>query len=79
VYESAQHISQAEFDEMDLLAWKLENGLKKLVESLQEKNPEEWSDTFLVKEETNEIYTTASDSFPPKNPSIRQSINPDLL
>ncbi|MFA6172827.1 MAG: four helix bundle protein [Kiritimatiellales bacterium] len=78
VYETAGHIAQAEFDEMDALTWKLENGLKKLVESLQEKNPEEWSDTFLVKE-TNEIYTTASDSFQPKNPAIRQSINPDLL
>ena len=68
VYETAEHISEAEFEEMDALAWKLENGLKKLVESLQEKSSDEWSDTFLVKE-SNEVYTTASDSFP-NNPPI---------
>jgi four helix bundle protein len=62
VYETAGHISEAEFEEMDALSWKLENGLKKLVESLQEKSADEWSDTFLVKE-SNEVYTTAADSF----------------
>lgn len=61
VYETAEHISQEEFDEMDSLAWKLENGLRRLVESLQEKNPTEWSDTFLIKE-SNEIYKTAADA-----------------
>ncbi len=45
-----------------VLTWKLENGLKKLVESLQEKNPAEWSDTFLVKE-SNEVYRTTADNF----------------
>jgi hypothetical protein len=44
-----------------VLTWKLENGLKKLVESLQEKqSSKEWSDTFLVKE-SNEAYTTSAD------------------
>ncbi len=64
VYEEARHLSEAEIDEMDALAWKLENGLRKLVESLQEKqNSEEWSDTFLVKE-SNEAYTTSADNSP---------------
>lgn len=63
VYETAEHISAAEFEEMDSLAWKLENGLKKLVESLQEKSAHERSDSFLVKE-SNEVYTTAADNFP---------------
>jgi len=70
VYETAEHISEAEFDEMDALAWKLENGLKKLVESLQEKNSDEWSDSFLIKE-SNKVYTTAAD-----NPSPQESTYP---
>ncbi len=74
VYEAAQHISQAEFDEMDSLAWKLENGLKKLVESLQGKNPTEWSDTFLIKE-SNEIYKTAADA---PDYSCQSSNNPSI-
>lgn len=65
VYEASGHISEAEFEEMDSLAWKLENGLRKLVESLQEKSSDEWSDTFLVKE-SNEVYTTAADSLYPQ-------------
>jgi len=61
VYGEADVLSEEEIDEMDALAWKLENGLKKLVESLQEKqNTKEWSDTFLVKE-SNEAYTTDAD------------------
>jgi len=65
VYETAEHLSEAEFEEMDALAWKLENGLKKLVESLQEKDTHEWSDSFLVKE-SNEVYTTAADGLSPQ-------------
>ena len=65
VYETAGHISEAEFEEMDALAWKLENGLRRLVESLQEKDSNEWSDTFLVKE-SNEVYTTVADSLSPQ-------------
>lgn len=72
VYETAEHISEAEFEEMDALAWKLENGLKKLVESLQEKNSDEWSDSFLIKE-SNEAYTTAADGLP-----AQQSIHPPI-
>jgi len=61
VYSEAGVLTEDEADEMDALAWKLENGLKKLVESLQEKqNTQEWSDTFLVKE-SNAVYTTAAD------------------
>jgi len=65
VYETAEHLSEAEFEEMDALAWKLENGLKKLAESLQEKDTHEWSDSFLVKE-SNEVYTTAADGLSPQ-------------
>ena len=43
---------------MDALAYKLENGLKKLIESIQQKQADkEWDNSFIVKE-SNEIYTT---------------------
>src|ERR1043166_1139424 len=51
VYRRAEQISKAEFDEWDSLAYKLENGIKKLIESLQHKREkDEWSDSFIVKE-----------------------------
>jgi four helix bundle protein len=66
VYSDAGILTEGEADEMDALAWKLENGLKKLVESLQEKqNTKEWSDTFLVKE-SNEAYITGADKESPQ-------------
>ncbi len=78
VYVDAGHISEAQLEKMDTLAWKLENGLKKLVESLQEKTGKEWSDSFVLKEST-ELYTTAEDaegqSLPPP---IHPSSNPTI-
>lgn len=71
VYEEAGHIATEQFEKMDALAWKLENGLKKLVESLQEKSGDEWSDTFILKE-SNEFYRTATDS------EIQLSNNPPI-
>jgi len=50
-----------QFEEMDALAYKLENGLKKLVESLQIKQTDgSWDDSFIIKE-SNEIYLTKTD------------------
>ena len=43
---------------MDALAYKLENGLKKLIESLQKKKASEnWDDSFIIKE-SNNLYVT---------------------
>jgi hypothetical protein len=51
VYHRADQISAAEFEVWDILAYKLENGLKKLIESLQHKKEKgEWDDSFIVKE-----------------------------
>lgn len=51
VYRRADQINKAEFDEWDTLAYKLENGIKKLIEGLQHKREKgEWSDSFIVKE-----------------------------
>jgi four helix bundle protein len=57
VCRRADQISAAEFEVWDILAYKLENGLKKLIESLQHKREKgEWDDSFIVKE-SNAAYT----------------------
>jgi four helix bundle protein len=51
VYRRAGQITEGEFEEWDALAYKLENGIKKLIESLQYKRERgEWNDSFVVKE-----------------------------
>lgn len=50
-YRSGDQISEMDFERLDTAAWKLENGLKRLIESLQRKQETgEWQDSF-VKEE----------------------------
>lgn len=61
VYCPAEHITEEQFEQMDALAYKLENGLKKLVESIQSKQVNnDWDDSFIIKE-SNELYTTKTD------------------
>ena len=51
VYRRANQIAEAEFEEWDVLAYKLENGLKRLIESLQYKRERgEWDDSYIVRE-----------------------------
>jgi len=50
-YRSANQISEMDFERLDTAAWKLENGLKRLIESLQEKQAAgEWESSFLKEE-----------------------------
>ncbi len=52
----AKQISDQEFEQLDSLAFKLENGLLKLVESLERKRDKgEWTDNLMIKE-SNAIY-----------------------
>jgi four helix bundle protein len=55
-YLKAKQIKEEQFQKADCLAFKLENGLKRLIESLQ-RNREtgEWDDTFILKE-SNAVY-----------------------
>ena len=56
VYRKSKQITEDDFQKLDSLAYKLENGLLKLVESLEQKRERgEWTDRLIVKE-TNEIY-----------------------
>jgi four helix bundle protein len=55
-YRKAKQITDEEFEQLDGLAYKLENGLLKLVESLEQKRERgEWIDHLMVKE-SNVIY-----------------------
>ena len=51
VYQRAEQISEQEFESLDVLAYKLENGMKRLIESLQYKREQhDWEDSFILKE-----------------------------
>ncbi len=50
-YRNADQISEADFERLDMAAWKLENGLKRLIESLQSKQREGgWQESFVIRE-----------------------------
>ncbi|MBW2079312.1 MAG: four helix bundle protein [Deltaproteobacteria bacterium] len=54
----ADQITQEEFEQLDALAYKLENGLLKLVESLEQKRKDgDWIDHLMIKE-ANAVYET---------------------
>jgi four helix bundle protein len=55
-YREASQITGEDFKALDELAFKLENGLLKLVESLEKKKLDgDWIDSLIVKE-SNEAY-----------------------
>jgi len=55
-YRKSEQITEEQFQKLDALAYKLENGLLKLVESLEQKRERgEWIDHLMVKE-SNAIY-----------------------
>ena len=59
-YRKADQISEADFQTLNTLAFKLENGLLKLVESLEHKKlSKDWNDDNVVRE-SNAAYTTQS-------------------
>lgn len=54
-YRSAEQISEADFERLDSASWKLENGLKRLIESLQLKGTAELQDSFVKEEPRTEL------------------------
>ncbi|MEJ2635436.1 MAG: four helix bundle protein [Calditrichia bacterium] len=55
-YQKAGQLSEEEFQQLDTLAFKLENGLLKLISSLEAKLENgDWIDHLIIKE-NNEIY-----------------------
>ncbi len=56
-YYAAGQLRTEEFGEIDGLAYKLENGLLKLIESLEKKNYEgAWNDKLMIRE-SNSSYS----------------------
>jgi hypothetical protein len=50
-YRKAEQITAAEFKELNDLAFKLENGLLRLIESLERKQTTgDWTDSLIIKE-----------------------------
>ena len=50
-YRKSKQLMEEEFQKLDILAYKLENGLLKLVERLEQKRERgEWTDHLMVKE-----------------------------
>jgi len=55
-YRKAKQISEEDFEKLDSLGYKIENGLLKLVESLEQKREQgDWIDHLMVKE-CNAVY-----------------------
>jgi len=58
-YLKSRQITEEDFERLDSLAFKIENGLLKLVERLEEKRDRgEWIDHLMVKE-CNAVYGTS--------------------
>ena len=63
-YLEAKQISQDEFEILDRQAFKLENGLLRLVESLERKRDSDaWVETLIINE-SNSIYTGDAPNHP---------------
>jgi four helix bundle protein len=72
-YHKAGQLDDATFESLDALAYKLENGLLRLVESLERKKEAgDWIETLVVKE-SNAAYLAASS---PLQDSIAPSLHP---
>ena len=55
-YRRTEELSEKRFEELDALAYKIENGLLRLIESLERKrNQGDWVETLIV-EESNAAY-----------------------
>ncbi len=62
-FTTANQISGEDFERLDALSWKLENGLKQLISSLQRKKQTgQWDDSFIMDEP--EPYHVESDVLP---------------
>jgi len=55
-YRKAEQVAEEDFEKLDSLGYKIENGLLKLVESLEQKREQgDWIDHLIVKE-CNAVY-----------------------
>ena len=82
-YRASGQVSDEDFARQNQLSFKLENGLLKLVESLELKREQgDWIDHLMVKE-SNEVYGSARDDLSPvlqcsSTPALQYSKEPCL-
>ena len=78
-FSDAKQIDDAVFEHLDSLAYRLENGLLRLVESMERKrDSDKWADQSVIKE-TNAVYEAGSGDgglLPPSTPSTQYPISP---
>jgi four helix bundle protein len=68
-FQAAKQIADVDFERLDATAFKLENGLKRLIESLQNKKlTGTWDDSFVIRE-TNAQYEIRDVSFDTRSKS----------
>jgi four helix bundle protein len=68
VYYDAGQIAEADFEAMDTLAFKIENGMRRLIESLQRKRDNgSWDDSFVVEESNSAYGESELNAFPEDN------------
>lgn len=69
-FKAAEQISAEQIETLDALAFKLENGLLRLVESLERKRDDgDWTDTLVIRE-SNATYHTSTPGSQPDQESI---------
>jgi four helix bundle protein len=79
-YLAANQLSEEAFETLDQLAFKLENGLLRLVEALERKQDAGWTDTLIV-QESNAVYLGTTSNNPqqqsiPVPPVLQHSSTP---
>lgn len=68
-FETSGQINPDQFEKLDALAYKIENGMLKLIQSLERKRDQgDWTDSLIVKE-SNQSYQ-AGQATPPNDKSI---------
>ncbi len=64
-YRNADQISEVDFERLDTCAWKLENGLKRLIENLQSKQREGgWVESFVIRESNTAYHAAETEGRP---------------
>jgi len=76
-YRKTSHISEQEYDRLDALAYKIENGMLRLVEALERKRDSgDWVDHLVVRESNTTYGSTPNDD--PHHPSAPSLQYPSL-
>jgi four helix bundle protein len=75
-YRRSNQITPDQFEKCDAIAYTMENGLKRLIESLQHKLEEgDWNESFIVRESNAAYEIPQSSTLSPIHPSTHPTIH----